>query len=102
MRSFFLNDLLSVNVLADTETLMQISNFEDDQPQPCPQILPKSQIEKQFPVGKNACKWPFMFRVEFVDRNFTLSARSKREMNEWVCVFNLIIEMQKAGVRPTD
>ena len=102
MRSFFLKDLLSVTVLADTETLMNISSFEDDVPLPCPEILAKSTIEKKFPLGKKGSKWPFKFKVEFVDRNFTLSARTKREMNEWLCVFNLILDMQKAGVNPID
>ena len=103
MRSFFLKDLLSVNVLSDTETLMQVSNSgEDEASLACPGIPAKSMIEKQFPTGKKSCKWPFTFKVEFVDRNFTLSARTKREMNEWLCVLNLIIDMQKAGESPID
>ena len=92
MRSFFLKDLLSVTVLADTETLMQAPD-ELEAPLACPGILPKGTIEKQFPIGKKGNKWPFTFKIEFVDRNFTLSARTKREMNEWLCVLNLIIDM---------
>ena len=35
--------------------------------------------------------------IEFTERNFTLSARTKQEFGEWVRIFRLIIKMNKIG-----
>ena len=46
--------------------------------------------------------WQFAFKVEFSDRNFTLSARTKPEMLEWVRVFQIIIAMNQANISMMD
>lgn len=45
-------------------------------------------------------QWPFTFKVDFMERSFTLSARTNTEMDHWMRVFNLIISMNKIGVSP--
>lgn len=35
-----------------------------------------------------------------MERSFTLSARTKSEIDQWMRVFNLIIYMNKIGVSP--
>ena len=34
--------------------------------------------------------WPYMFYLEFNERSFTLSARTRFELDEWMRVFTLI------------
>ena len=43
-----------------------------------------------------------MFRIEFTDRSFRLGARTSREFEEWIRIFNLIDKMNKMGHSITD
>ena len=67
-----------------------------------PSIWERSAIIKAFPLKSDPPNWPYTFILEFKDRNFTLSARTKVEFEEWIRTFNLIIVMQKNGVSPTE
>ena len=39
--------------------------------------------------------WKFWFKISFAERDFNLAARTKREMKEWVRIFETIISMNK-------
>lgn len=42
-----------------------------------------------------------MFKLQFPERSFTLSARTRREMDEWTRVFRLFLKMKQAGINLT-
>ena len=91
MRSFFLKDLISVTIVPDNI----VYNFgkPDWRVMQSPSIWERSAIIKAFPLKSSPPHWPFTFKLEFKDRDFTLSARNKPEMDEWVRTLNLIIMM---------
>ena len=77
MRSFFLKDLLSVT---PQQITTQITTHADDQMKSnAPDIWPKADIAKRFDVNEKEVEpsWPFSFQLEFRDRNFRLSARTR-------------------------
>ena len=47
--------------------------------------------------GSELPMWPHSFTVEFNQRRFDLSARTKREAREWVRVLKIVIMMNKVG-----
>ena len=61
-----------------------------------PDIWPKADIAKRFDVNEKDVEpsWPFSFQLEFRDRNFRLSARTRQEMNEWVRILDIYITMR--------
>ena len=102
-----LSDLVSVAEIHQDERnfaagSMVKSTTARDQEKDEPSILSKNDILKQYPMSEKDeqhVDWPFMFRVKFVERVFTLAARSMREMREWVRIFHLIIDMNRAGLK---
>lgn len=86
MRSFFLKDLLAAEELLCegqsaapwADEITQSRDFERKNPD----MWAKDVIEKKFPVQnkeKFEDSWPYLFRLDFVDRRFTLCARTRRE-----------------------
>ena len=97
MRSFHLKDLLTVKVL-------KIPTQNDSIVATHGQILPVEEICKLFKVEETAecSNWPYTFKLEFTQRSFTLSARTRKEMNEWVRIFSLVEKMNKIGFSIAD
>ena len=100
MRSFHLKDLISVQTLNAPEGTVEVfdSMYESKT------ILTKEEIMTQFKVDETSKEstWPYMFRIEFADRSFRLGARTSREFEEWIRIFNLIDKMNKMGHSITD
>lgn len=67
-------------------------------------LMEKYEIKKAFPVDQKEffCSWPYSFKIEFYERSFTLSARTREEFQEWVRVFTLIDRMNKIGYAEND
>ena len=66
--------------------------------------MTKDEIKTAFPVsaGDTKCAWPYVFRIEFYERSFTLSCRTRDDFDEWVRVFKLIDRMNKIGYEGSD
>lgn len=104
MRSFNLKDLLTVKVIklssqaaTAKDTVHDIHSGQ--------QMLTIEDIQKKYKIdetAKTSTSWPFQFKLEFTQRCFTLSARTQRELDEWVRVFQLIEKMNKIGFSITD
>ena len=72
----------------------------------CP-ILSKTLVAKRYPFDESKesnmeSNWPNRFHLEFKERNFTLHARTILELDAWVRVFKLILEMNREGVSLLD
>ena len=96
MRSFHLKDLLTVKVIKVPDAA------EGCQPG---QILSIDEIQKKYKVeetSKTSSGWQFTFKLEFTQRCFTLSARTKKELDEWVRIFSLVEKMNKIGFSVAD
>ena len=67
-------------------------------------LMEKQEIKKAFPVDQKEffCSWPYSFKIEFYERSFTLSARTRADFDEWVRVFKLIDRMNKIGYAGSD
>ena len=66
--------------------------------------MEREAIKKMYNVDENAKEstWPYIFKMEFVQRSFTVSARTQREFNEWVRALSLIVKMNKTGFSAAD
>lgn len=66
--------------------------------------MTKNQIWKEYYVDEvsDQPNWPHTLKLEFHERSFTLTARTKREGNEWHRVLNIYLRMSKAGFKPVD
>ena len=62
-------------------------------------LLDAKQVRQQFPINEKAqmSEWQYQFRVDFVQRSFNFSARSHKELKEWIKVLRLVLQMNKVG-----
>ena len=79
-------------------------SFQHDVTSPNPNALTAKlgtykETKQFFEVDESAVRpnWPYTFQVDFVERRFNLAARTLREMEEWMRVFNLIVTLNKIG-----
>ena len=95
MKSFLLKDLVSVKVIKMKQYYLDAKIIDPVRSA----MYEKSEIAKMCKVNEtcNESPWPFIFKIEFVQRSFTLSARRRREFDEWIRIFKLIIKMNNLG-----
>ena len=114
MRSFLLKDLIQVQSLFSEimdEHDKSRNNFvsatnsrsiahEDLEMHHNQSILSKNDIKRKYPLHENTVKsnWRYSFMVEFPERSFTLSARTKMEHDEWVRIFRIITRMNAVAL----
>ena len=67
-------------------------------------ILDIKEIRKEYKINERSEEsgWPFVFKIEFSQRSFTLSARTIKEFEEWLRIFQLIEKMNKIGFSVSD
>ena len=58
--------------------------------------MDKNTIVKKFSLDNET--WPYCFTLEFQDKFMKLSARTQEEFNQWIRIFNLIVQMNIEGL----
>ena len=95
MRSFLLKDLVGAE-----EHYFDSDEDKVPKTQTASQMRTIAEIQKSNErVNETAIKnnWPYTFKIEFKERSFSLTARTKFELTEWMRIFTLVLDMNKIG-----
>lgn len=96
MRSFLLKDLIGAQEqYFETDDHKNVSKTQTASKMRTIAELQKSS-ERADEKSKTS-NWPYTFKIEFNERSFSLSARTKFELTEWMRIFSLVLDMNKIG-----